>query len=430
VWPLAAFGGTAAATAIPHAIACVLCVPIFAPRIAGALDRAILLVAAAIALQVLPLPSALVGLISPNASAVQAGLSLGMREGGTFSPITIEASSTGWALAVVAGAIAIFLIARAQFARRGIRLTTRVIAAVGFAVSLLAIAQAATAGRNIYWLFPTEFEGPLPFGPFVNRNHFATWVIMAIPLAFGYLVARSGVRGEQPSHANRRTRIVRAIDPRTAWLVTSGGTMLVALLLSLSRAGAIALGCASLATVLLARHRIERRHRRTLVASSAIVVLVGLAWADLPALRARAADTQAGLANRLTIWRETVPVVKDFWATGTGAGTYQRAMYVYQRSDRTVFFNQAHNHYLQVVAEGGILLAGAVGAAVVLLAAMVRRRIAEDTSGLVWMRIGAACGLGAAALQSVWETGLVMPANAALAALLAAIAVHERLKNG
>jgi hypothetical protein len=26
----------------------------------------------------------------------------------------------------------------------------------------------------------------------------------------------------------------------------------------------------------------------------------------------------------------------------------------------------------------------------------------------------------------VWETGLVMPANAALAALLAAIAVHEQ----
>ena len=32
----------------------------------------------------------------------------------------------------------------------------------------------------------------------------------------------------------------------------------------------------------------------------------------------------------------------------------------------------------------------------------------------------------AVALQSLWETGLVMPANAALAAVLAAMAVHER----
>jgi O-antigen ligase len=128
----------------------------------------------------------------------------------------------------------------------------------------------------------------------------------------------------------------------------------------------------------------------------------------------------------MTIWRETIPVVKDFWLTGTGAGTYQRAMYVYQRSDRRVFFNQAHNHYLQVAAEGGVILVGFAAAAIVLFAAAARRRIASDTSGLVWIRIGAACGLGAVALQSVWETGLVMPANAALAATLAAIVVHER----
>ena len=38
-----------------------------------------------------------------------------------------------------------------------------------------------------------------------------------------------------------------------------------------------------------------------------------------------------------------------------------------------------------------------------------------------------AAGLFAVGLQSMWETGLVMPANAALAAVLAAIAVHERL---
>jgi O-antigen ligase len=425
-WPLAAFGGTSASTAIPHAIVCILCTALFAPRIGGSLDRALVLLAAAIALQMLTLPSALIGVISPNAAAFRQALAIDGSRSIAAAPITIDVASTAWALAVVAGAIAVFWMAQSQFAKGGIRLATRLIAGTGFAVSLLAIGQAATAGRKIYWLFPTEFEGPLPFGPFVNRNHFATWVIMAIPVAFGYLVARSGAHTERPSHAHRRSKLVRSIDPRTAWLVTAGGTMLVALLLSLSRAGVIAFGVSVLATFILARRRIEPRHRRTLAVSSVIVVLVGLAWADLPALRERAADTQAGLANRMTIWRETIPVVKDFWLTGTGAGTYQRAMYVYQRSDRRVFFNQAHNHYLQVAAEGGVILVGFAAAAIVLFAAAARRRIASDTSGLVWIRIGAACGLGAVALQSVWETGLVMPANAALAATLAAIVVHER----
>ena len=66
----------------------------------------------------------------------------------------------------------------------------------------------------------------------------------------------------------------------------------------------------------------------------------------------------------------------------------------------------------------------------VVLAAFVRAaraRLASDTSGVFWIRAGAVCGLGAVALQSVWETGLVMPANASLAALLAALALHERV---
>ena len=81
------------------------------------------------------------------------------------------------------------------------------VVALGFGVSLLAIAQAATAGRDIYWRFRTEFEGPLPFGPFVNRNHFATWVIMALPFSLGYIAARLG----KPAEAERTPEPARGI---------------------------------------------------------------------------------------------------------------------------------------------------------------------------------------------------------------------------
>ena len=104
-------------------------------------------------------------------------------------------------------------------------------------------------------------------------------------------------------------------------------------------------------------------------------------------------------------------------------------MFVYQRSTRDVYFNQAHNHYLQVAAEGGALLVAVVTLALVAFVRAARERLTTDSSGLFWIRAGAACGLGAVALQSVWETGLVMPANATLAALLAAIAIHDRSRH-
>jgi hypothetical protein len=438
IWPLAAFGGRSAATAIPVAVTClvfaILLQPVFGvrpgPRFGSGFDHAVLALLALSALQLLPLPAAIVALVSPHAAVVNNALAIDGRAPGALRPLTISQSDTAWAWIVTVGAAAFFWMAYAQFGRGGVRRTVRLVSGLGFAVSLLAIAQAATAGRDVYWRFRTEFEGPLPFGPFINRNHFATWVIMALPLCLGYLAARSGARRRPPGHTSTRSRLAHAIDPRTAWLMAAAVTMLLALLLSLSRSGALALGVAAAGTAVLCRRRLDRQRRRRLMAAAAIVVLLGLAWADIPALRERVAGAQTGMANRLTIWRETIPIVGDFWLTGTGAGTYQRAMFAYQRSPRTVYFNQAHNHYLQLASEGGLLLVVPV---LVVLAAFVRAaraRLRSDASGLFWIRAGAACGLGAVALQSVWETGLVMPANASLAALLAALTVHERPDDG
>ena len=64
------------------------------------------------------------------------------------------------------------------------------------------------------------------------------------------------------------------------------------------------------------------------------------------------------------------------------------------------------------------------------LTGVVREQLSADQSGTYWIRAGAACGLTAVALQGLWETGLVMPANAALAAVVAAIASYERQQAG
>ena len=96
-------------------------------------------------------------------------------------------------------------------------------------------------------------------------------------------------------------------------------------------------------------------------------------------------------------------------------------MVLYQTGERTYHYNQAHNHYVQVAAEGGILLTGAVAAGGLLFARLAWRHLRADRSGVFWIRAGAAAGLAGVAVQSLWETGLRMPANAQLAAVLAAL---------
>jgi O-antigen ligase len=153
-------------------------------------------------------------------------------------------------------------------------------------------------------------------------------------------------------------------------------------------------------------------------------VLAMLAYADVDRLLSRLDETrQLGLSQRTAIWRDTLGVVRAFPAAGCGAGNFATAMRVYQRSDRTYFWNEAHNQYLQIAAEGGLLFvlpaAGALIAFTVLAWRVLRRR----GDPLHLLRLGASASIVAVAIQSFWETGLTLPANGMLAAVAAAIVV-------
>jgi O-antigen ligase len=383
------------------------------------------LVLLAIAIQLVPLPYPLRQAISPHAQGVIATLSLVPIRPLDWESLSIDPFATLWAGAVTAGCVAVFWTARSLLERGGLRQASRWVAALGLAASFLAVLQAATPARRIYWHFEPQDPGGRPFGPFVNQNHFATWVIMALPVVFGYIAARGD--GRQSGAAvlrNIRAKVLHAIDPRAAWLTAALAIMVLALLLSLSRSGLIALVAAAAIAAVMARERIATG-RGKVIASAALAVVLAVGWADMTALGGKLANARGGVSSRITIWRETLPIVHDFWLTGSGAGSYLAAMRVYQQSERTVYFNQAHNHYLQIAAEGGALLVVPSALALIAFVRLASRRLREDLTGRVWVRAGAACGLLAVAFQSLWETGLTLPANGALAAFLGAVLVHQ-----
>ena len=85
---------------------------------------------------------------------------------------------------------------------------------------------------------------------------------------------------------------------------------------------------------------------------------------------------------------------------------------------------------MAALADGGLLLA--VPGGIVLIAGVlcIRKRLSADRTAIYWVRAGAVSGLAAAAVQSVWETGLRRPANTLLFAVLAAIFLSDKLKTG
>ncbi len=440
-WTAFAFGGIYQGMLIVPALACAALAvrhrpAIFARSPSRYLDVSICAVLGAALLQIVPLPRALLDTLSPATLTVARARLL--VDPGRPLPISIDPSSSVSAILLVAGILLLFFTARQIFDTGGVRTTTRLIVMTGLVLAAVALAQDASAHGLMYWRWRPRDEGPSPFGPFVNRNHFATWAMMAVPLCIGYLIAHASAHeGARPA-ATWQRKLVAAIDARAWMLLASATLLIVAIAASLSRSGLVGLVAALACGGALAAWR--HRHPAARLASGrapagrfrggllvVLGVLAGLAvltQVGPSAIAGRFGASRVAVADRLVIWHDTLPVLRDFWLTGTGVGTFLASMSVYQRASPGVIFNQAHNHYLQVAAEGGLLVGLPVVVALAAFARVARRSLEADRSGMFWIRAGAASGLCAVAVQSMWETGLTSPANAAMAAALAAIVVH------
>ena len=428
---LVALGGAYSTATIPLLAASAAAFLVSRARIAATpetrfLDLSLLAFIGVLLLQATPLPAILVATVSPHSADFDGMLALrGLSEvqapAAARRPLTIDARATREGLATALSALLLFWAARETFTRDGgVRVFARAMAWSGFVVALVALVQRATAPTLLLWTWQPLDPGAQPYGPFVNRNHFATWLLMASALTAGYLVTHLRAHGFERHRSGRL--LVRDLLADGSVLLLAGcmGAMLLALVGSLSRAALLGLAAAVVFALTRARRVAGRDVSIALGGAIMLAVFLGAAWANRDALLGRLETVDAG-SGRLTIWRETVPVVTDFWLAGTGIGTYGTAMLRYQvtRADR--LFNQAHNEYLQLLAEGGVLLAAAAVVAAWAWLRIARRQLAGRSHGLYWIRLGAAAGICAIAVQSLFEAGLRMPANALLLAMLAAI---------
>jgi O-antigen ligase len=240
------------------------------------------------------------------------------------------------------------------------------------------------------------------------------------------VAAALSVRRPSPALRAKLVALLEWLGTSTLWVGIAGVVMTLALVVSTSRSGLLAFGVSLAGAAWLARGRLTRRTGALGLLAVIALAAVVAAYVSVQPLLSRVDETLAvGAGGRPQIWQETIRLIRDFPLSGTGLGSYQTAMLVYQQPDRTVFFNQAHNQYLHFVAEGGLLLTTPAVLAIAAFIRLFRTRLGQDTSAAVWLRIGGAAALLAVAVQGVWETGLRMPANGLLFAIAAAVAVHR-----
>ena len=388
------------------------------------IDVVLIAAIAVIGIQLVPLPSALIRAVSPATPALRDAYSL--EPFASWSPLSIHPAATRVSFGLALAGALTFWTSREVFSRGGTRLAARLLAWIGLVCAIVSLAQRATAPKTVLWKWSVPDPRALPFGFFVDRNQLAMWLILAISLVVGYLAMHVHARMTDRTRRDLHTVLVALSDRGALVICACVAVMVLTLAATLSRSGFVGLVGAGLAGGALAGG--DRKRVLWMGAAAAIVLGAAAAWLNLEGLTQRIVTTASGsefdATGRLAIWRETVRIVRDFPLLGTGTGTFADAMFVYQQTAREVLFNNAHDEYLQLQAEGGIVLLIVSLAGIALAARAARARLAADVGAHRYLRIGACAGLVGIAVQSIWEAGLRAPANLLLAAIVAAIAIR------
>ena len=290
-----------------------------------------------------------------------------------------------------------------------------ILAIYGFTIAAFALLQGISSNGKLYWFYPVSHGGWI-YGPYVNHNHYAGLMELLVPIPLVISLSRL---------APEKERIAAGI---------AAAVMVVTIFLSGSRGGMIAI-FVELVIFVIVLLRQRKSIRIAIAAGAFAIVLVSLlTWLGGKELTSRvssiSSETRTELSGgmRLSIDRDALRVFRSKPLLGWGLGTFP-VVYPQYRSFYTNFFvNEAHNDYLQLLCEMGLLGFGTMVWFLIVLYRTALRQIrnwASDVSSAVTL----ACTLGLTGIlvHSVLDFNLQIPANAALFYVLCTLAAAPPL---
>jgi O-antigen ligase len=342
---------------------------------------------------------------------------------GGWRAISIDPRATEFAWLALIPCVAIFLAVQ-ELSRREVRTLSLVFVWVAVCEAVLGILQMGAGNDSILQLGNPYGVGAAT-GTYVNKNHFAGLMAMALPVAAAFWAVealpprdRHGqLLREHPRHADKK------LARRILWSLLMV-LMLAALLFTRSRAGIgfgfAAFGAASLG---LAWNGGGWRMRLLLGAVAAVALLLA-AYVGLTPILDRFAPEELSLSyeGRLRIAFGAVRGALDFLPFGSGLGTFADVYRRYQSEGLAGFVDHAHNDYAEAFLELGV--AGIAVVALLAVGALVRA--SELAAGRLSRSLGflqVAAGLGALALAAHggFDFNFHIPANAIAFSFLAGV---------
>ena len=289
----------------------------------------------------------------------------------TLSPtISVSHAGTKKFLNILAIGIAALLLGSRYFKTTfEIKLLLTIVTINGFLLSVFGLIQKFTSETNqIYWTF--EHGGGIPFGPYVNRNNAAGYLLICLACAIGLaviLIGKKEDRGPRPIISKEipfwRQLVfhfqlfLSDLTPAKMAAIFAALTISVGVLATLSRGGVSALLIGSFITLML--YGVARKPSFTGFLLLPMVLLAfGVAgWIGVSETLISRFD-QVDLVkveknNRVSHWQDSLGAVSDFGLLGSGIGSYEGVHRMYRSTPEKKVYLYAESQFIQTALEMG-----------------------------------------------------------------------------
>jgi O-antigen ligase len=263
-------------------------------------------------------------------------------------------------------------------------------------------------------------------GTFLNRNQFAGYLLMVIPLSVGFLFSREAMQIGR--FKGWRERLV-SLDGKTLLIGFCVVVMILGLLFSASRMGISSLLLSfTLLSLLMRSPSKEHRFSRTSILILGLALLWA-AWIGLDTVISRFFTSSEDFKGRWEFWVNTFQIFKDFPIFGSGLGTFTQVFPMYRSFHLIGIATHAENDFLQLASEVGIV---GIGLLLILFLFLLYKAIV-GTRSLSHRGSGRYLGMGglvailALMFHSIVEKNIQVPSNAFLYTILWAIVLRISL---
>jgi O-antigen ligase/tetratricopeptide (TPR) repeat protein len=388
-------------------------------------------------IQLIPLPPEFVGVISPETYNLYKDTIL-VYDHSSWISLSINKKATLTEFFRITSYVCFYILTVQLLTdRNNLKKTVTVIVFFASALSFLGILQHIISNNKIYWLRGLT-QGGTPFGPYVNRNHYAGFMGMIFPLVLSlFLFYKPHVM-----YSSLREKIAKMfnLNKTNIYILLGFSAVLIAtsIFLTLSRSGIVSL-CLSMiffGLVFLARGTDKRRGIIIVIIFLLIFLSVGwFGWEPIFERFEKVRNADGNISElRIEIWQDSKNIIKDFLLTGTGLGSFVNVYPKYRTISGNAIVDHAHNDYIEVLSNGGIIaFLICIWFLLTLIYKTYRSFLKRRELYSIYIFIGSITGLISILIHSITDFNLHIGANGLYFFFLAGLAVstaNTRLREG